>query len=93
MTITAKRCIIVSEVTENGKGGENVRNLKAEMQRHGVTVRDIQMALTCSEKTARNKVSGATEFGIAQAITVRDLFFPGMRLEYLYATDDADKTA
>lgn len=68
-----------------------MKNLRAEMQRHGVTVHDIQTVLACSEKTARNKVSGATEFGVAQAIMVRDAFFPGMRLEYLYATDEADQ--
>jgi hypothetical protein len=70
-----------------------MKNFKAEMLRHGVTVRDIQNALACSEKTARNKISGESEFGIAQAIMIRDMFFPGMRLEYLYAPDDIDKTA
>lgn len=37
-------------------------NLKAEMQRNGLTVRDIMRTIGCSEKTARNKINGETDF-------------------------------
>ena len=33
-------------------------NLKAEMQRNGLTIRDIMTTIGCSEKTARNKING-----------------------------------
>lgn len=36
-------------------------NLKAEMQRNGLTVRDIMATIGCSEKTARNKINGETD--------------------------------
>lgn len=37
-------------------------NLKAEMQRNGLTVKDIMSTIGCSEKTARNKINGETDF-------------------------------
>ena len=37
-------------------------NLKAEMQRNGLTVRDIMTTIGFSEKTARNKINGETDF-------------------------------
>lgn len=40
-------------------------NLKAEMQRNGLTVRDIMRTIGCSEKTARNKINGETDFTYA----------------------------
>ena len=36
-------------------------NLKAEMQRNGLTVKDIMETIGCSEKTARNKINGETD--------------------------------
>jgi hypothetical protein len=70
-----------------------MRNLQAEMSRNGVTVADIQSLLGCAEKTARNKInSDRGEFTISEALKVRDTFFTGMRIEYLFATGD-DKTA
>lgn len=65
-----------------------MKNLRAEMKRKGVSVADIRATLACSEKTARNKVNGRTEFGISQATLIRDIYFLGMRLEYLFASDE-----
>ena len=59
-------------------------NLKAEMQRNGLTVRDIMEAIGCSEKTARNKINGDTEFTFLEAESVRNKLFPGLRLEYMF---------
>ena len=42
-------------------------NLKAEMQRNGLTVRDIMRTIGCSEKTARNKINGETDFTYPEA--------------------------
>ena len=41
-------------------------NLKAEMQRNGLTVRDIMLTIGCSEKTARNKINEETDFTATQ---------------------------
>lgn len=47
-------------------------NLKAEMQRNGLTVRDIMATIGCSEKTARNKINGETDFTYPEAEKVRN---------------------
>ena len=61
-----------------------MNNLKAEMQRNGLTVKDIMQTIDCSEKTARNKVNGETDFTYPEAEKVRNCLFPGMRMEYLF---------
>lgn len=63
-------------------------NLTAEMARFGVSVHDIQSALGCSESTARNKIYGKTELSISEAFIIRDTFFPGCRMEYLYSKNE-----
>lgn len=62
-----------------------MNNLKAEMARYGVTEKDIQNALKCSANTVKNKLSGATEFSFSECIKIRNTFFDGYRLEYLFA--------
>lgn len=69
------------------KGGVNMKNLSAEMTRFGVTYADVQELLSCSYKTVGNKINGVTEFSVQEATKIRDAFFPGMRLEYLFAVD------
>lgn len=79
------------------KGSENMKNLEAEMKRYGVSVTDIQTAIDCrSEKTAWNKVRGRTAFTVFEALKVKNRFFPGFSIEYLFAADpqpDKEKTA
>jgi predicted transcriptional regulator len=72
-------------ITEYGKEVNDLYNLKAEMVRYGVRNGDIQNLLGCAEKTVRNKIDGETEFYLSEAIRVRDRFFPGLSLEYLYS--------
>lgn len=62
-----------------------MKNLCAEMTRYGVSNSDLQSVLECSLKTVQNKVSGSTEFSVAEAMKIRDQFFPGLRIEYLFA--------
>lgn len=59
-------------------------NLKAEMQRNGLTVRDIMRTIGCSEKTARNKINGETVLLIQKRKKCVTDFFQGMRMEYLF---------
>ncbi len=62
-----------------------MRNLSAEMARYGVSNMDIQSLLGCSSKTVTNKLSDNTAFSVSEAIKIRDTFFPGLRIEYLFA--------
>lgn len=59
-------------------------NLKLEMKKKKVNNRDLMAALNVSYQSVSNKICGRTSFKIEEAITVRDLFFPFMALEYLF---------
>jgi len=65
-----------------------MKNLLAEMVRYGVTNNDLQKILGCSEKTVQNKLSGKTEFTVPEAIKIRNYYFQGFRMEYLFASDE-----
>lgn len=64
-------------------------NLKAEMQRNGLTVKDIMNVIGCSEKTARNKINGETDFTYPEAERVRNRLFPQIKdgIPFLSAPD------
>lgn len=70
-----------------------MKNLKAEMKRYGITASDIQKVLGCSERTVRNKLSGDSAFTCPEAFEIRDAFFKGMRLEYLFSSENNPKSA
>lgn len=67
-----------------------MKNLSAEMARYGVSNVDIQNLLGCSNKTVTNKLSDNTTFSVNEAIKIRDAFFPGLRIEYLFARAEQD---
>lgn len=67
-----------------------MRNLSAEMARYGVSNMDIQALLGCTRKTVTNKLSDNTTFSVGEAIKIRDAFFPGLRIEYLFARAEKD---
>jgi len=60
-------------------------NLSAEMIRFGVSNADIQELLACSDRTVKNKLTGVTEFTVSEAMQIQRAFFPGLRVEYLFA--------
>lgn len=65
-----------------------MKNLLAEMARYGVSRYDIQKLLGCSEATVRNKLSGESEFTVSEALKIRNSYFIGFRVEYLFAKDE-----
>lgn len=67
-----------------------MKNLSAEMARFGVANSDLQAVLACSAKTVANKLNDTTEFSVGEAIKIRDTFFPGLRIEYLFARAEPD---
>lgn len=60
-------------------------NLKAEMARSNVTVAEIASISGKSYRTISDRIKGKGQFPIQDAIEVRNAFFPGMELEYLFA--------
>lgn len=64
-----------------------MRNLQAEMARFRVSKSDIKLILNCSDKTVDNKINGVTDFTVPEALKIRDTFFEGFRIDYLFAPD------
>lgn len=60
-------------------------NLKAEMQRYNLSAYDIARAINKTERSARDKISGRSCFTFWEATKIRDLYFAGMPLEYLFS--------
>lgn len=59
-------------------------NLKAEMARNNISSLDLAKAAGKTERCIRDKLNGKTQFSIPEAVSVRDKFFPGFSLEYLF---------
>lgn len=69
-----------------------MKNLKAEMARYAVSNLDIQKLLGCSDKTVKNKLNGETAFTVSEALKIRETFFKGYRISYLFAQDIQDES-
>ena len=59
-------------------------NLNAELARAGKNGSDIASWISCSNRTANNKLAGKTEFTLSEIIAIAD-HFPGMSLSYLFS--------
>lgn len=59
-------------------------NLKAEITRHKVRVKDIAESIGISERSMRNKLNGVTDFTWRQACKIQKEFFPELSKEYLF---------
>jgi hypothetical protein len=68
------------------------KNLRAEMARAGIKNADIQRAIGVSEKTVRLRLNGKSEFSYSEAAEIRDKFFPGLKIEYLFQRDGKEAT-
>ena len=64
-------------------------NLRAEMTRHGVTAGDLARVTSRTDRCIRDKISQKRDFTFREALTIRDNLFPGLSLEYLFASSDA----
>lgn len=65
-----------------------IRNLNAEMARHGLRDGDIALEIGKTVRSVHDKISGKYPFHMSEAVQIRDKFFPGMTLEYLFADVD-----
>ena len=64
-----------------------LRNLKREMAAADVTVEAIADTIKVHRNTAANKIDGVTKITFDEAVAIRDKFFPGIGLEYLYQNE------
>ena len=65
-------------------------NLKAEMARRSVSILDIAKEIGRTDRSVREKIRGRTQFSVPEATAIRDKFFSGFSLEYLFTNERAD---
>lgn len=71
-----------------------LKNLKAEFERIGIKPHvGIMLAIDCSERTARNKLSGVSPFTLPEAVKICNKYFKRVKhpLETLF--DGVDKVS
>lgn len=61
------------------------KNLKAEMCRNSVRAKDIARALNVREATISFKMNGKSDFTFNEAKQIKEIFFPNLEIEYLFA--------
>lgn len=64
-----------------------VNNLEAEMKRIGVTRQNIAELLGLTYRTIHSRFSGVSEWRYSECVKIRNTYFPGMELEYLFIAD------
>lgn len=63
-------------------------NLRAEMARRGIGVKELSLKIGISEKSLRNKLNGETAFTWPEAKAIRRIVNPLMDFETLFKSDD-----
>lgn len=66
-------------------------NLKAEMARKEILMKDIAIKLNLTPKTLSNKVCGKTEFTCKEMHSIKKLFFPNCTLDYLFSQKENEE--
>lgn len=69
-----------------------LRNLKAEMARSGIKPAQIAELLERRYATIIDKLNGHYDFTFNEALKIKQKFFPGCDLEYLFENDKAKKS-
>lgn len=94
MTSAAHGGIIDKNHRRWWKGSEYMfPNLRAEMMRHNVTAVDISQVTHKTDRSIRDKIAGRGDFSLTEVYAIRDAFFPGMDLEYLFARNTGQSSA
>lgn len=63
------------------------RNLIAEMARNRISRKDIEVAISRTERCVRDKLNGKQKIHICEAKKIQKLF-QGCTLDYLFETDE-----
>ena len=61
------------------------QNLQAEMKRYGISTSDLSRVANKTKRSIQDKMRGKNDFTLSEAAKIRDSFFPGLSLEYLFA--------
>lgn len=66
-------------------------NLKTALANKHITVRGLADFLGIAEKSAHNKLSGATDFTFPEAQRISTELFPEYNITYLFSTQQIEK--
>lgn len=67
-------------------------NLKAEMARLNIGVKDLMVVTGKSRAGVSNNLNGRGCFSVGESIAIRDNLFPNLSIDYLFTSDnDAGK--
>ena len=66
-------------------------NLKAEMARHDITIKDLMEATGKSRPGVSNNLNGRGCFSVDESLKIRDKLFPGLSIDYLFASDGKEE--
>lgn len=68
-------------------------NMILELRRKNITNKAVAELISTSEKTVVNKLNGASEFTISEAMAINENLLPEFRLSYLCAIAAPRSTA
>lgn len=66
-------------------------NLRAEMARKGIGIKEMSNMIGCTRDTMSSKLSGKTKISYEEASKIERCFFNGKGVKYLFDTLDENK--
>lgn len=70
-----------------------MKNLQMAMNTKNISARALAQVMGATEKTARNKLEGITEFTFGEALAIAENLFPEYDLRYLFDRGINEKKA
>ena len=64
------------------------KNLKAEMARSNVEIKDLMRVTGKSRSGISNNLNGKGKFSVEDGLSIRNSLFPDLSIDYLFKPDD-----
>lgn len=65
-----------------------LNNLEMEMKSKGISRKDIAELLGLTYRTIHSRFNGASDWTFPECVKVRDTYFPGKDLEWLFSIEE-----
>ena len=65
-------------------------NLKAEMARADIGIKDLMVVTGKSRPGVSNNLNGRGRFSIDESLAIRNTLFPDLSIDYLFASDEKE---
>lgn len=69
------------------------RNLRAELARRNLCLKDVAKAVGCNRDTVGRKLSGKSPLNLDEAMMIQERLFPDQDIKYLFLLDDEPRRA